>query len=361
MKKYVIRMLCFGLVFTLVFIKVQDVLHYRWSNSEDLYTRNVDYIKQPENSIDILCFGTSELYAGYDPIVTYHEAGITGYNFATSWKSAVTVYYQLLFALQYQNPTVVMCDFSSLYDDELPNEMERLYRKIVDTMPDRKIKSKLIREICSLDSNQSYLSWKYPLLRYHSMWNELDEDNFTEDYVYDKEYLSYKKGAEMLNAPYDDGGMQFEITPGLWSYDNAHTLFSEVSVKYYDMFIQECQARQIHVVALLSPKIYSASTYAARWDAMKEYFDSRGVDYLNYNTYEQVMRMGVSLEDDYYDASHLNIYGSIKFSTIIADDLSIKYKFEDRRLENGIANEWNVAYDKFQEYLNSINSEEYVN
>ena len=41
---------------------------------------------------------------------------------------------------------------------------------------------------------------------------------------------------------------------------------------------------------------------------------------LNYNTYEQVRRLGVTFENDYYDEEHLNLYGSIEFSKVLATD-----------------------------------------
>lgn len=351
MKKYILRFLTFIVIFSILFMAAQHVLHYRWTKHEDLYTRYMDYKNQPENSIDVLCFGTSEVFAGYAPIVTYAEEGITGYNFAISHRSAVTNYYQLLFALRYQNPTIVMCDFSSLFDDQLPGDTEALYRKVVDTMPDKDIKEALIKEICLLDAEQSYFSWKYPLLRYHGMWNELNETNFKRDYTYDDAYMTYKKGALLYNLGYDTQNEIYEINSHLWDYDDEQTEFSDVSVKYYDLFIEECKSRGIQVVALIPPKINAASQYAARWNAMKAYFDSRGVDYLNYNTYEQVVRLGVVLEDDYYNAAHLNLRGSVKFSKVLAHDLKEKYVFEDKREDGKISEMWDSAWVIFcQEY-----------
>jgi len=345
--KRFISIVVFCLLFVILFLSIQEVLHYRWSGNEDVYTRNLNYAAQHKDSIDVLYFGTSEVYAGVAPIVTYKESGITGYNFAISYRSAVTVYYQLKYALKYQAPKVVMCDFSSLYESQLPSDVEQLYRKVVDTMPDKAIKNELIADICQLDKNQSYLSWKYPILRYHSMWNELSEENFEKDYVYDSEYKSYSKGALLNNVGFNLTQEPFEITSDLWNYENEETEFSEISVKYYDMFIEECQKRGIRVVALLLPKLNEAALYAARWNAMKDYFDSRGVDYLNYNTYEQVKRLGVTLEDDYYDVGHFNFYGSIKFSKILASDLKAKYSFDDRRMDESINKDWDEAWNKF--------------
>ena len=67
MKKYLIRAAVFLLLFALCFSGAQSILHYRWSGNENLYTRNIRYSQAAPDSIDVLCLGTSELYAAYDP------------------------------------------------------------------------------------------------------------------------------------------------------------------------------------------------------------------------------------------------------------------------------------------------------
>lgn len=357
MKKKLFKVLCFVIIFVILFLKTQNVLHYRWTGNDNLYVKNIDYEKQLNDSIDVLCFGTSEIYAAYDPIVTYHEEGITGYNLAIGERSAVTAYYQLLYALKYQKPMIVMCDFSCLYDDQLPEQEEAIYRKVVDTMPDRGVRHELIKEICKLDQKQEYLYWEYPLLRYHSMWNELSVENFKPDYQYDDSYKSYMKGALLNDARRTDGGVVVDgtISPEMWNAEETSDVFSDVSVKYYDKFIYECQSRGIQVLALLTPELDEAGKCASRWNMMKEYFDERDVKYLNYNTYEQVMRMKLQYDNDYFDGSHLNIEGSLKFSKTLSEDLKEIYDLPDRREEKKLAVEWNSSWEEFQaDKLNRI-------
>lgn len=352
MKNFLIKATSFLVIFVLLFLLLQNVLHYRWSGNESLYTRNIDYAAHEEGTVDVLCFGTSEIFAAYDPIVTYAEEGITGYSFAISYRSAITTYYQLLYALKYQTPKVVICDFACMYDDQLPAEVEPLYRKVVDCMPDKELKNELIKVICDIDPDQSWLSWKFPMLRYHSMWNELKKENFIRDYTYDKDYPQYSKGALLRTVPFE--GRTVDIVPENWDYDHAQTVFSDISIEYYDKFIEECQSRGIQVVAVMPPKVSAGSEYASRWDAMKEYFDSRGVDYLNYNTYKAVKRLGVSMDTDFYNAEHLNAVGSIKFSKIFAKDLAAKYDFTDHRGDSKFAERWDKPLKEFNEVYKEV-------
>ena len=349
MKKYIIRVVAFALLFCLCFGAAQGVLHYRWSGNEDLYTRNIVYAQSPSQSIDVLCFGTSEMFSGYTPIVGYEEAGVTGFNFAVSNRSAMTAYYQLLYTLEYQTPSVVICDFCCLFDDKLPKREEDVYRKVVECMPDKQLKEQLIRDICKADETQSYLYWKFPLLRYHSRWNELSEIDFTPDYRANSKYPSYQKGA--LFGDYSYKGELDAITPEFWDYtDTVPAKFlSQFSIHYYDLMIQTCQEKGITMVAVIPPKVVSGGSYAARWETTKEYLDSRGVPCLNYCTYEQVQRMGLILQEHYYDDYHLNLAGSVIFTKTLIQDLKEIVSLPDHRGDPSFYDEWDAPLVQFRE------------
>lgn len=351
----IIKIIAFIFVFFIGIVVIQQILHYRWCSSEDLYTRYADF--SSNDSLDYVVIGTSELYAGIDPIVTYHEQGITGYNLAISYKSAMTQYYQTLYVIRTQRPKVILCDFSSLYDDSFPSNNEQVYRKVVDTMPNKAIKQRLIYDIVKTNGDGSFLSWELPLLRYHSLWNNLKDENFNRDYVQDVNYKSYTKGALLRLKTYDKEAYSTQlanddITEQLWEYEPQNESFSNFSMRYYDLLIEECNRQNIKVIAVIPPKIIQASLYASRWEQEKEYFDSKGVEYLNYNTYEQYNRLGLILEEDYYNAAHLNVLGSIKFSKILAEDLDNMLDFDDRRLQQEISVVWDEEYKEFEkEYL----------
>lgn len=350
-KKFIsifIRIIAFVAIFSVLFYLVQWVIHYRWNKPDDLYSANVYYANSPDDSIDILFFGTSEIFKGVIPIVMYDEEGITGYNMSIINKSAVTTYYQLQYALRYQTPDIVLCDFSALYYDSLPSDEENIYRKVVAAIPDRDIRMQLIDEVCKLDPNQNKLDWIFPLFRCHSMVFDLDYWNFVDDQRYHSYYEKFKKGGSPDCSTYE--GEVFDITPELWAFDESQVETSEISIKYYDMFIEECQSKGIKVVALIPPKLNEASTYAARWNTMQTYFDSRDVDYLNYDTYDEVQRIGLVLEEDYIDSAHLNINGAIKFSRILANDLMDRYELSDYRGDTLYKEDWDDQYPLFLDW-----------
>lgn len=359
MKKYIIRVVAFALLFCLCFGAAQSVLHHRWGMDSDvLYTRNILYSQIPAGTIDVLAIGTSELYDGFSPIVAYEEEGFTGYNFAVTFRSALTEYYQLQYILKYQTPSVLLCDFSSLYQDMLPSDAEPVHRKVVACMPDKHLKEQLIREICQVDKSQSYLSWEFPLLRYHSMWSQLTDVEFSRDLRVKPGYSSYRKGDGMvadgegvgLVGGEDRTGHLETITPELWDCGDIepHTL-SEYSIGYYDKIIDLCREKGIAVVAVEMPSPGFAGRSASRLETTMAFLSSRGIPFLNYCTYEQIQRMGLNIEDHYCDDTHLNLAGAAIVTKVLAQDLKALVDLPDHRGDPSFYDEWEAPLVQFRE------------
>lgn len=352
MKRFICKITAFILIFGIVFLGTQNVLRYHWP--EDTYTRYKDFENQQPNSIDVFAFGTSEMYSGYSPVAMYKSAGITGYNFALQNRSAMVNYYQLKYALKHQTPKLVILDFVCMFDSMLPSEYETIYRRAVDTMPDREIKRELISEICRVDEAEDEMNWHFPILRYHSMWNELSPADFEPINVYEKNYSAMKKGANLAYADFD-GGQPYDIVKELWDTEGEPAQLADFSLGYYDRIIDLCNEKGIEVCCVLTPKVSDAAVYALNFPTMEQYLSERGVKCINYCDYDRIMAMDLSLYRDYLDASHLNVIGSVKFSLALAADLRNMYpELPDRRLDETVAPQWDAAWMELLNYYNSL-------
>ena len=384
--KIIALLLCFGIALEIS----QQPLHYRWSENEDVYSRNVTFKDEPEGSVDVLYFGTSEIYNDVFPTAMYEETGITGMNFAVSHKSAITTYSQVKYALKYQTPKVVCCDFSALFTNKLPthgDKNEQIYRKIVDTMPDIDIRLQLIADMKLADKKTDVLSYLFPIFRYHSRWNNLSREDFLPDYEVSDKYKRYSAGCRLqMREYYEEARPEItedtEITPALWDVTSltevkddevdltaadgtaeektediaaeteqnkavpGEEIPANVSVQYYDKMIRLCQKKGIQVVALIPPKIRDGALKTARMAAIEEYMYSRGVDIIDYNTYEEVNRLGVNLREHYCDAAHMNYKGAVIFSRDLARVLSEKYDLPDHRGDAAFT-KWDSYWDEF--------------
>lgn len=63
-----------------------------------------------ENKIDIICFGSSHMYNGLNPIQMYEEKGIASYIVARGGQAPWQSYYYIKEACKKQNPKILICD-----------------------------------------------------------------------------------------------------------------------------------------------------------------------------------------------------------------------------------------------------------
>lgn len=349
MKKKVIgsvKVLVFLLGFCLIFLQIQKVLHYRWDFHT--YSANLYMKEQPEDAYDVIFLGSSDLKTAVYPLAMFQTNGITSYNCAvTDNAAAFPVYYLLEYLLRYQNPKVVCCDFSALYDEKLPSDRETPYRKAVETMPDRDLRWKMIKDIHEIDPEQSALSYLFPMLRYHNIWNELEEENFEKDYVYHDLYEDYDNGCSLINGTYEEKA-PYDISPAMWEAEPSEEPLSALNVEWYDKMIALCQEKDIRVAAVFPPSLGESYDHAARWETTKAYLESRGVDIIDYNNYDAVHRIELNVATDYIDDTHMSYRGSLKLSPDLAYILYDRYGIPDRRGTEEAA-QWEAQWNAFCE------------
>lgn len=340
----IVKVIVFLIGFCLIFLQLQKVLHYRWD--WDMYSTNIYMKEQPKDAYDVIFLGTSELKTAVYPGAVFQTNGITSYNYAVTNKSALTMYYQLKYILRYQEPKAVCCDFSALYDDTLPSERENVYRKVVDTMPDFDLKWEMIKAIHEMDPEQSVLSYLFPMLRYHSIWSELEEEHFQEDYVYQDMSENYFNGCSLLKGEY--GGEPYDITPGLWEAERSEEQISDLNAQWYDKMIALCQENDIFIIALFPPALGEGYQHTARWETTKDYLESRGVGIIDYNNFDAAERIELKVAEDYIDSTHMTYKGSLKLSRDLAYILYGWYGMEDHSGTEK-AKQWNEQWEAFCE------------
>ena len=134
--------------------------------------------------------------------------------------------------------------------------------------------------------------------------------------------------------------------PELWTPTGIKEDLSKISIKYYDKFIAFCREENIPVVALIPPKVRDASIKMDRWAQIESYLSERDVDIIDYNTYEEISRLGIKLPEDYKDSAHLNYKGALIFSRDLAHKLTDTYGLEDHRGQQGFE-KWDTYWDAF--------------
>ena len=66
--------------------------------------------------------------------------------------------------------------------------------------------------------------------------------------------------------------------------------------------------------------------------------------------YEQI---GLTIPDDFYDAAHVNINGSVKFTNFLSEYLCNEFALPDRRGQEDYAS-WEKAYEEYAAYVTGV-------
>lgn len=341
-----IKVIVFLVGFCFIFLGLQKVLHYRWVQKEDIYSTNIFIKNLPEDTYDVLFFGTSETKFSVFPAVMYQETGLTSFNYAVTYESPITLYYQIEYALRYLDPEVVVCDFSALLDDCDPERGDGVYRKVVETMPDKDIKWELIKSIKQEFPEQSVLSYLFPMLRYHDMWSELTELDFEKDYVYNPDYPGYTGGCELSRDEFEVE--EIELTPDLWVHDTVDAEFSERSLYWYEKIINLCHENDVKVAAFYPTAYGLAYDHIRNLSDILVFLEPKGVKVIDFNNYESVERLGIELTEDFVEETHMTYRGSLKTSKALAHEIMDFYELPDHRGEES-AIDWEGHWDTFCE------------
>ena len=175
--RILIRVSSFCLIFFLVFSFLTRVFTPRWGGVNGQYNRTRSFYSIPENSLDVIFFGTSIFHRGVSPLTMWEQQGFTSYVRASPAQDPFVTYYYLVESLQYQTPKVVVIGANTIFEETNVDRDEGLFRKAIDPLRISIAKIKLTNEVVKNSKNQTISSYIFPLLRYHSRWVELSKND----------------------------------------------------------------------------------------------------------------------------------------------------------------------------------------
>lgn len=340
MKKNIIKVVAFSLIFTSVFAYLTRVFISEWFLDNYCWwpTTNVfqGLYELEDNTVDVLFLGSSAMETSIIPQVLYDDYGISSYNLGTEQQSLMFNYFWLKEALKTQKPTLVVID--SLYafatDDNFP---EAFCRKTIDGMKMSSNKLEFIEAVCSIDSEQTRISYYLPILRYHSRWEDLSFADSLK-YYYDHIEMNDLNG---YNALYTcDPDMSHDIMPIIESDEYEQASFGNIQKEYLDKIVNLCKENNIQLLMYNSPKSSSNIYYYA---TMKNYAKNMGYNYLDYNTVNVQETIGYNYRNDNHSDNHPNLEGAIKVTKYMGKYILENYNIEKK--ENSHFDKTRYAYE----------------
>ncbi len=273
---------------------------------------------------EVIFVGDCEVYEAISPVTLYEEYGISSYIRGSAQQLVWQSYYLLEDALRYETPKVVVFNVLALKYDE--PQSETYNRMTIDGMRLSPSKIGIIEE--SMTPDEKMIEYIFPILRYHSRWSELDQDDW--DYLWDRDRVTHNGYYMRVDIKPE---AEFPEPPLLTDYslgDNA--------MYWLGRMADLCAENDIELVLIKSPIKFPF--WYDQWDQQVSAFArSRGLTYINFIDARD--DMGLDMTRDTYDAGlHLNLTGAEKFARYLGAILDESYDLTDYREVPEVAAEW---------------------
>lgn len=335
---------------TLTYIFVPKWIDYFDSSS----ARLKGFYNEKRNTIDVLVVGNSDVGRGYSPITVWNKYGITSYNLGTSQQTMAFAYYLIKEAINYQNVKNIVLDMDAVF---INDPQEGQYRQFFDNMKFGKAKLEAINDEKLNIEEKEKLSYFFPMLRFHTRWNELKKDDFKFSLKDKYETLSYKGMALNVNIKpykYDENYME----------KGKKQEIPKKNLYYINEIIKLCEEKNIQLLCVVIPSAINGENKQNQplydWSISKSkevenITKEHGIEFIDFNLSQNLKKIELDWNRDSYDGgNHLNVYGAEKFSDYIGKVLSEKYNLEDHRNDKEIADNWNETAKRYENYKEKL-------
>lgn len=315
---------------------------YRSASPEGSLTGEY-YADVAEVSHDLLFIGDCEVYESFIPAILWREYGISSYVRGSAQQLIWQSYAMLEDALRYETPHVVVFNVLSLKYGQ--PQSEAYNRMTLDGMEWSKVKASAIR--ASVTDGESFLSYLFPVLRYHSRWDQLTAEDFryafhTAEPISDSGYLMQTDVVPRDPTVRDDELKKPLDTPAL----------PETALSWLDKLRMLCEQNDIRLLLIKAPTNSWRYWWYDEWDAQISDYAAR-YDLLYCNMIPEADDIGLDWATDTYDGGiHLNVSGaeklSVWFGQYLRSEASLSDVLPDRRSDSIVSSTWNRRVEQFE-------------
>lgn len=335
MLKRILKITAFVLIFALAFLAVQRILMPKYV-SEAVDGRLIAEYYDSAKNHDIVFVGDCEVYENISPITLWEDYGIASYIRGSPQQLIWHSYYLMEETLRYEKPEAFVFNVLSMKYGE--PQSEAYNRLALDGM--RWSASKVDAINASMMEDEDFLSYAFPLLRYHDRWSELTAEDF--EYAFKKTpQLSINGYLMRIDV---DGINQLRKGQELSDYTLA-----DVCWEYLDKMRVLCEENGVELILMKAPTNTSQCYWYPQWDAqVKEYAEKHNLRY--YNFLEVTDEIGLDYNTDTYDQGfHLNLSGAEKLSKYFGNILVEELKLTSHHGQSEYEQTWTVLSDQYEQ------------
>ncbi len=320
MKKNMFRIVGFLLILTIVMLKLNDVMAFKYT---DGITQMEHFYDLEEGSVDVLVLGSSHAFVNVNPDLLYDEFGIAAYDLCGSVQPMWNTYYYFKEALEYQKPKLIVLDVYRLVE-EFPYSKDSKIVKNTYGMKFSRNKYEAIKASLPEADWEELLLHMVEFPSYHSRYAELTVLDFDRTRIANDSY----KGAHPLEE------VNRMKKPKKALKVKAKAEIEPKTMEYFEKILVLARENDIPVMLINAPYIMTKSDKKI-FNTLEEYLEQQtvyeDVIYIDFNDmYEE---MDIHFKKDFADENHLNVNGLPKFNHALGNCIKENYSLPDHRKE----------------------------
>lgn len=316
---------------------------FRLKSADGCYPMRMFY-EQEEDSIDVLCLGSSHTYTNINPAVLWDEYGMASYDLAGSNQPLWNSYYYFKEALKYQTPELVVLDvYRALEENDYVDDT----RTAMNLFGMRYSEDWIECLEISLEDEDSFMDYflRYPI--YHAKYQELKATDF-QAYNSDANGANYK--GFNLNCR---STTVFGELPDVSGVTEVGEMTNK-AYTYLEKIILLAEEADVPLLLVNAPYMAVSAEDKAIFNQVALMAEEHGVQFVDFNDY--FVEIGLEPATDFAESSHLNYSGNAKYSRYLADYIHENYDVSDRREDESYAS-WEANSDFYWKYVENAEIE----
>lgn len=263
----------------------------------------------PEQSLDVIVYGSSHPWKSVDTNQMYEEYGIEAYNYSCFWQQLNTTKLFLEDSLRSQSPKLALIETyrvdDVIYDADMDGEV--YYTKAISDFEGRR---EYLKQ-CFQDNKLRYLSYYVPFVAFHENWMNIGIKDLVIKKANNMDYHNrgYRNSANVEKVVVDK------------SHLSTQQELPEASVKILDDIMSICNDHNIKVIFFVAPFAEEDYCYGK---AMKRYAAENNSVYIDF--FDIMDEIGISEETDFADIGHLNLSGANKVTKYLSEYILDNYE-----------------------------------
>lgn len=337
MKKKLILSICILLATVLVLGFLQMLVTPKYMTTSRDGALIGEYYRE-QTSHDVVFIGDCEVYECFTPPTLWQEYGITSFVRGSAQQLIWQSYYLMEETIKRESPKAIV--FNVLAIKYGKPQSEAYNRMTLDGM--RWSGSKVDAINASMTEDEDFLSYVFPLLRFHSRWSKLTDEDWK--YLFHRDTISHNGYL-----------MQTAVSPKTSDREGiplADYTLPEIGFEYLEKMRLLCEENGVELILVKAPTNNWRYYWYDEWEEqIVSWADEKGVDY--YNFIPLADEIGLDWSTDTYDGGvHLNVYGAEKLTSYFGKILVEKYGLSDSRGNTELDSVWAEKITTYQKERN---------